>query len=264
MFVAQSGLRGGASGRCLGAKASAIACIVALAFTAGRADAQDSGDWKMRFNPYLWGSGLSGSVATVPGVPPADIDKSFSEILDNLDLGAMAGLTARKDNFGLFGDVMYVKIGAEQALGPVLGRASLDAKNFAFTLGGDYVIARSQRGELRVAGGLRYWNVETDLRFSGGTVGERSGSASNDWVDGLAGVNWLADTSEKTFVTGWAMVGAGGSDFTTDVFAGLGYRISERNAIVGGYRYLSVDREDGDFQYDVEQQGLMLGLSLPF
>ncbi|AOZ71153.1 hypothetical protein LPB142_16815 (plasmid) [Rhodobacter xanthinilyticus] len=83
-------------------------------------------------------------------------------------------------------------------------------------------------------------------------------------MDGLAGVNWQADTSAKTFVTGWAMVGAGGSDFTADVFAGLGYRISERNSIVGGYRYLSVDREDGDFLYDVEQQGLMLGLSLPF
>ncbi|AOZ71152.1 hypothetical protein LPB142_16810 (plasmid) [Rhodobacter xanthinilyticus] len=165
MFVAQSVLQGGGAGW------SAVACALALSFSVAPASAQDSGDWKMQFNPYLWGSGLSGSVATVPGLPAADIDKSFSDILDDLDLGAMAGLTARKGDFGLFGDVMYVKVGAEQALGPVLGSATLDAKNVAFTLGGDYVIARSQNGELRLAGGLRYWNVETDLRFSGGAVG---------------------------------------------------------------------------------------------
>ena len=117
---------------------------------------------------------------------------------------------------------------------------------------------------MRLAGALRSWNIETDLRFGSGTEGEPAGSASSDRVDVLAGVNWQAETGARTFATGWAMVGAVGSNLSTDAFAGLGYRISERNAIIGGYRYLSVDRRDGDFLYDVALQGLMRGLSLPF
>ena len=63
MVVARSEVQGGGAG-CLG-----LACALALLFSAAAANARDGGDWTMQFNPYLWGSGLSGSMV------PADIGK---------------------------------------------------------------------------------------------------------------------------------------------------------------------------------------------
>jgi hypothetical protein len=234
--------------------------------TAQGAAAQDTGSgWEMRFTPYLWGSGLSGTVSTIAGLPDAEVDSSFSDILENLDFGLMGVFSARKDNYGIFGDVMYVNLGAGgETPGGLFGGTSADIRNVVVTLGGDYVLTKSASSEVRVGAGLRYWDVNVDLDLSAGTLPAASASISNSWVDAIAGVNWKADLSDRTYFSGWAFAGGGGSDFTSDIFAGIGYRISDRTELIGGYRYLSVDRRDGDFLYDVEQQGALMGVSFGF
>ncbi len=234
--------------------------------TAQGAAAQDTASgWEMRITPYLWGSGLSGTVSTIAGLPDAEVDSSFSDILENLDFGLMGVFTARKDNYGIFGDVMYIKLSAgADTPGGLFGDASADIRNVVVTIGGDYVLAKSAATEVRVGAGLRYWDVNVDLDLGAGTLPAASTSVSNSWVDAIAGVNWKTDLSDRTYVSGWALGGGGGSDFTADIFAGIGYRINDRTELIGGYRYLSVDRSDGDFLYDVEQHGALLGVSFGF
>lgn len=48
-------------------------------------------DWTFTVAPYLWATGLEGEVATLPSAAPAEIDLSFSDVLEDLDL-SLTGL----------------------------------------------------------------------------------------------------------------------------------------------------------------------------
>ena len=63
-------------------------------------------DWKFAVTPYLWGAGINGT-ATV-ALHEADVNKSFSDILNDLDFAMMVNLQARKGRFGLYTDVTFM------------------------------------------------------------------------------------------------------------------------------------------------------------
>ena len=77
--------------------------------------------------PYLWFSGIDGQVSSVPGEPPADIDASFSDVLENLDFAIFVAGEARKGRWGIFADVMYVDLEAcGDFPGPEFSSVNLD------------------------------------------------------------------------------------------------------------------------------------------
>jgi hypothetical protein len=57
------------------------------------------------------------------------------------------------------------------------------------------------------------------------------------------------------------MVGGFGvsSDIDWDLFGGVGYQFNDTFSFVAGYRAVGVDYQDGDFLFDVIQQGPILG-----
>jgi hypothetical protein len=55
-----------------------------------------------------------------------------------------------------------------------------------------------------------------------------------------------------------------GSDIMADLFGGVGYRFSELISATIGYRWMKVDRDSGGFLYDVEQEGVLAGLTFSF
>ena len=61
-----------------------LTMVFTLSLFATSALADD--DWEFGLLPYLWFAGLDGQVSSVPGEPPADVDASFSDILDYLVL----------------------------------------------------------------------------------------------------------------------------------------------------------------------------------
>ena len=49
------------------------------------ADVKSSDKWEFQIAPYAWLAGQKGKVATLPGLPPADVDVDFyDDILDDL------------------------------------------------------------------------------------------------------------------------------------------------------------------------------------
>ncbi len=112
-----------------------VALVAIGAFTQA-AQAQDN--WKWRVAPYLWATSLQGRVATVPGVPPADVDASFSDILDNLDFAGMVVAHGRNGRWGITGDLQYVKLTAESgSLAPTFGKAVVKIENTIVSLMAD-------------------------------------------------------------------------------------------------------------------------------
>lgn len=68
----------------------------------------------------------------------------------------------------------------------------------------------------------------------------------------------------RAYALGWALVGGGGADFTGDFLLSAGYKLSERTALLAGYRHLEVDYRKHGFVFDAVQSGPMLGLDVRF
>ena len=54
-------------------------------------------EWQHELAPYLWGAAMSGN-ATV-GAATADVDMSFGDILDNLEMGFMGAYRATRGQY---------------------------------------------------------------------------------------------------------------------------------------------------------------------
>jgi hypothetical protein len=76
----------------------------------------------------------------------------------------------------------------------------------------------------------------------------------------------VLDIGPKVFLRGWGFVGGFGvgSDFAADLFAGLGYRLTDSISTTLGYRRVKADYESDDFLYDVRQYGVASGISFSF
>src|SRR5688500_6954528 len=84
-----------------------------LAFLFGTAPVQaqpadEKPGWSYRLTPYIWFSGLDGTVGA--GGRPVDVDVSFSDTLKILDLGFMLALEARQGKTLLLLDSFYARL----------------------------------------------------------------------------------------------------------------------------------------------------------
>ncbi|WP_424969067.1 hypothetical protein [Dinoroseobacter sp. S76] len=245
---------------------SALAASL-LTFVPLSAAAQEAETWRYQLSPYLWGAGLSGEAGVIPGAPPVDVDLSFRDILDDLEIAAMAVGQARKGNWAIQLDLQHVrtKSGGDVPSDDV-NSAEVDATTQSFSAQLDYLAYEAAGTELWVSGGLRYWNVETTLTVTGDAIGVQKARGSDSWWDPVVGLRGRMPLGAASYLTGWAYLGGfgAGSDLMTDIFLGAGYEISERTALVGGLRYQSVDRRDEGFIWDVEQTGPLIGLTVRF
>jgi hypothetical protein len=83
-----------------------------------------------------------------------------------------------------------------------------------------------------------------------------------NWVDAVAGGRIQVALSPKAFVAIGGDAGGGSARHDYQAAGFLGYKISRRWVLLGGYRYLSVNyRPTGNVQfvYDVDMPGLIFG-----
>jgi hypothetical protein len=231
--------------------------------------ATEGGGWEFQLAPYAWLAGQSGTAATLPPLPPADLDIDFyDDILGNINGALMLVGEARKDRLGVVLDLAYNNIEIEDPTpGPFFTLLNSKTKSWIVSVAGFYRLVDNQKGFLDLAGGLRYWSVDSRLTITEGLLPARAISNEEDWFDPIIGFKGSAPLGDsRFFVSGFALIGGFGvgSDFMWDANLNLGYQWTETFSTTIGYRYLDVDYEDGDFLYDVAQDGLILGLSWRF
>jgi hypothetical protein len=233
------------------------------------ADSKGSDQWNFQVAPYAWLAGQKGTVATLPGLPSADIDIDFyDDVFGNIKGALFLVGEARKGRFGVVMDVAYTDIEMEDPTpGPLFSTVKSRTKSWIVSAAGLYRLAERDRAFLDVIGGMRYWSVDSELSLGAGFLGPRGISNKEDWVDPLMGVKGLMPIGQsKFFVSGFFAIGGFGvgSDFMWDANINLGYQWTKRFSTTFGYRYLDVDYDDDGFLYDVAQDGLILGLSWRF
>ena len=233
------------------------------------ADVNSSDKWEFQIAPYTWLAGQKGTVATLPGLPPADIEVDFyDDVLGNINGALMLVGEARKGRYGMFTDVVYTDIEAEGSTpGPFFSSVKSRTKSWIVSAAGLYRLVERQEAFFDVIGGIRYWSVDSELSLGAGLIPAREISHQEDWIDPIIGLKGLTPIgASKFFISGFFTIGGfgAGSDFMWDANINLGYRWTKGFSTTLGYRYLDVDYEDGDFLYDIAQDGLILGLSWRF
>ena len=228
---------------------------------------QATDGWQFAFTPYLFASGVSGTVGA--NGRQLEVDANFGNVWENLDIGLMGTFEARKGRLVMFTDLMWTKLSAERdTAGPFYSTAKLGINIFIFDPEFGYRLVDSEKGHsLDVLAGVRIWSVENNINVTTGILPGFDTSARKTWAAPVVGLKGNVNLSRRFFLGGkFDIGGAGiGADLTTQLFGGAGFRITKNIALVGGYRWLQVDYDDDEgFIFDTQMSGLLFGAKFSF
>ena len=136
-----------------------------------------------------------------------------------------------------------------------------------FTGVAGYDLVQTEKTRLALIGGVRYLNLDADLKLSAAGPVETPPPAklsnSDTLWDGIVGVKGGFMLTEHWYIPYYADIGAGDSQITWQLYTGIGYRF-ERVDVVLGYRYLEYDQDDDKFLQDLSFYGPLLGVGFRF
>jgi len=220
--------------------------------------------WEFDIVPYIWGSGLAGDVK-LGRLPTQGIEASFGDILDHLELAGMAAFGARKGNWGVLVDAIYIDLGdTVSASDPTFGEADVSMNEQLYSALLTYRIHGGEKTTVDLAWGGRYYRIDADFALVSGVAVGRAASADVDWWDWLAGARFVGHPSKRWSLTAYADIGGGGSQLTWEAIAAADFAFNKTVSLAFGYRYLEIDYDEDAFLYDVSMQGPFLGVGFHF
>ncbi len=231
------------------------------------ANTPDADDWQFVGELYGWGAHMKGTAFTGD-----DFTVPLHDILSGLDFMFMGALAARKNDWALFADLVYLDIGGNKdvKLRPLhsgnditLAHANLDLKSYISTFGGAYQVAESGNSNFYLLAGARFLRMDMELGVlrSNGNLRQVDESSSN-W-DFIAGGRGQFDLNEKWLIHYYADIGTGDSDLTWQTQAGINYRL-KRTSLVLGYRIIKWEFDTGTALEDLSAAGPYMGLKINF
>jgi hypothetical protein len=231
---------------------------------AGSAHAQTDG-WKNTAEVYFQGAGMSGSV----GVGPLEthVSATFSQILDNLQFGAMANYRGESPTFAVTADVAFFALGTTVTR-PAAGflTAKVDADEWLVTATAAYRASKT----VDVLAGLRLTSLTDTLVLTPNVGAARTAKLTKTWVDPILGVR-----VKEPIGKGWSLEAYGdlggfgvGSNFTWMLQGRLNWQASKAFRLGIGYRWLDQDYESGSgsdhFKWNVLTQGPIVAAGVKF
>lgn len=227
--------------------------------------ANHSQQWQFAVSPYFWGAGLSGEFAQF-NLPATELEFSFDDIWRDLDASFMGIAEARRNQTSFFIDTTYTKISSSGKTPRRLlaDHVSVNTETAAVMAGMGYDLLANSRNTLDLAVAIRVWDASSELRYSGGPLHGLMFDDGAQWADLLVGVRGRYFISNKTYLSGWLMAGAGEADLDWDAALLLGYEVSERWQLTAGYRALGVKFNQGSYRFDALQHGPVLGAVIRF
>lgn len=220
------------------------------------------------FTGYLWASAINGQAATLPPLPPANVNLSFGDILSNFDGGIMGSGEIRFRRWSAILDTMWTQVSPNATLsGPL--QSDVTVRTRSWTVQGDLLYRAYQNSSLALdaGGGWRFWNLNNRISFDPASPGDgRSYSYTENWVDPLLAARLSVRIRGPWSATFMGDVGGFnvGSQLTYQLVGTLNYQITQDATLRVGYRMLSVNYEQGNYLYNVLMQGPIIGLTYHF
>lgn len=222
-------------------------------------------EWQFAFTPYLYMTGVSGTIGARGRT--AEVDMSFGDVIENLNLGLMGTLEARKGRFVVVNDLMWIKLGEERPTpGSLYSSVKLGVNMFVWDPEVGYRLYEGKAGSFDVLGGFRLMSIENNVNFRAGALPAVDVSERKTWATPVIGGHGTLNLSPKLFLATKFDIGGGvGADITGQFYGGGGYRITPKIALVGGYRYLTTDYDsEAGFLFDTSMNGVLLGAKFTF
>lgn len=216
--------------------------------------------WEFFVTPYIFFSGLKGEVGVQRQT--AIVNARFPDIFRNLDFAMMGTFEARKGNWMILTDAMYMSLSGKRVTpSPFFSDIDVKVKETIIDPEVGYRVVRRERGTIDLLAGVRIWHVKPHLTFQPRILPLVDVEESKNWADPVIGVRGTGKLSPRVFVTGKFDVGGFGvgSDFTGQAFGGAGFQVKPRIALIGGYRYLRADYVNEGFVFKTAMNGIVLG-----
>lgn len=254
-----------------------LAVLSGTASAAGGAVAAGSNDWQFGLMLYGWLPSVNGDFKfRLPrglADPSPSVGVSADQILDDLQFTMMGSFEARKGDWSLFTDVIYLDLDGSDSKGATLSNGvtrtvlggNLQLTGWVWTIGGGYTLWHNEGSYLDLLAGARLLALDADLKLTGagpfGRVVKTSDSV--DLWDGIVGVTGRAKIDGNWFLPYYADVGAGSSQITWQAAAGVGYAFRWGDVMLL-YRHLQYDQDDDKLLQNVSFGGGMLGVNFRF
>lgn len=217
-----------------------------------------NGGWQ--FGAFIYGYYPDIAIkSTLPNGNSSDVTVDAHDLFNHLKFAALGSFEARKANWGVFSDLIYMDVGQfksrfhDFAIGniglPADVSASLnfDLKSIVWTVAATYRTVASQQTALDVFGGARLLDTKVTLDWTlNGNIGPipapgRAGTSEtrDSYIDGIVGIKGRTafGTDRKWFVPYYLDVGTGESDLTWQAMGGLGYAF-KWGELISGWRYV--------------------------
>lgn len=229
---------------------SALNCTVNAAET-------ETDKWQFTISPYLWIASIVGSTGAEGVDSGIDTDYTFLS-LDNLEGAFFIAASASKNQWTIQTDIVFLKFADDGDFGPFT--ANIDLDGHVVELSGAYRPNSFEYTE--VIFGLREVALNLDVGLTPGPQGIQS----KDWLDPLIGIRHVRPLGERWQARIRADIGGFGvsSDLAFNVLLGADFNMTKHSSLFMGYRYLTLDFEDGGYLVDLTAEGLVLGVEFGF
>lgn len=251
----------------------------AVLVAAGSVCAQDRGvaqplkpaagaDWRIQVTPYIWGTGLNGTVRPEGGGPSGEVDQSFGDVLKDLDAALFLNAIVRKDALVMSFDVMHASLSkaAEIDLAPGValnGRAKMRQNSWSALVG--YNWNASPRSSWDWLAGVRHWSVRATVRAD--LMGQgREATVRKAATDPVVAARWRYQWDDRWSTLAYMDVGGrtSGKQRTFQTLLTVNYAWQENWHVSLGYRYLNAKYDKDGTYLNFSQQGPIVGVSYRF
>ena len=232
-----------------------------LAFAAPQASA--AGDWEWMVAPYLWGAGIKTDMENES--PPVDgsSDERFIDLLDELDGVFSIHAEGQNDQWGMFGDFLFLGLASEDSRTIADIETDLDAR--LFELAGVWSPGDGKFEGFEVFGGLRQVDLDFTVQFDPvnpafDTTSLDLGQTYNDF---MLGARYMVPLSDRWSMTLRGDGSWGDTEGTWGASATFGYKAGPGSWLIG-YRYLSGEFGDDDTDLEITLSGFQVGYGFRF
>lgn len=236
-----------------------LACAALI--TAGALPAAAE-DWSAQITPYVWATGIGGDITPFSGAPTLSIDKSFSNLLEDLDGAFFLSGYARRDRLVFMGDFSWSSSSKAGHIPPGLPAKGKLSQRSMTLLGGGRVV-QNDDFTLDLLAGARAWSVKSSIDIAGGLI---HAAPSKEFVDPI-----LAARANIAIAPRWSAIiyadvgGFGvGSESTSQMLATVNYEVNDKLWLSLGYRQLDVEYRGGGTEVDMRMGGPLIGATWRF
>lgn len=214
--------------------------------------------WQVEVTPYIWALGIFGTTGLQGR--SVGVDVTFRDIVEHLKAFFMSSLGARYRRWSVGMDVNYLKV-EDRSIKPPPPASNADyiAEQLMMEVQVRYRVLQTAPVAADLLVGGRRWVLDNSVRLSLDEQPIPDLKLNEKWTDPFVGARASIDLSPRLLLQLHGDVGGfrAGSRFSWQALGTVGYKISSRWTIRGGYRDVDVDFDNGheDFFYDVGYRG---------